>query len=266
MKADDLQAAKVEGAAVGALIAGSGQERLDGIVHVREVAKLGSFPDLEGFAANELTDPDPKERLACVADSHMRSVGVGQPQGAGTNSVDVVVEDVVRLAGCLVDAVDVHGSHQVLLVHGHVLRAAVDLPRAGEDDLDVGIELAAGFENRQLGPAVDLQVGLRIDHRIQVAGLARQIEQEVVAADEVPQAVLVSNVGDVDLDAAGELGDVEEVAAVLGYQAIDERDVGAVFNESTGEVRSDEAQPTGHKYPLAGEVAHRPVAENRKPL
>ena len=60
--------------------------------------------------------------------------------------------------------------------------------------------------------------------------------------------------------------DVEEVAAVLGYQAIDERDVGAVFNESTGEVRSDEAQPTGHKYPLAGEVAHRPVAENRKPL
>ena len=50
------------------------------------------------------------------------------------HAVHLAVEEVVPLAGGLVDAVDVDRADRVLLVDGQVLRAAVDLPRAREDD------------------------------------------------------------------------------------------------------------------------------------
>ena len=82
----------------------------------------------------------------------------------------------------------------MFLVDGDVFRAAVDLSRAGKDDLDLGIELATGFENGQLSPAVDLEVRLGVSHRIHMARLTREVEQEVLAADQEPQSVFVSNV------------------------------------------------------------------------
>ena len=85
-----------------------------------------------------------------VLDAHPRADGVGEPQGAGANAIDVVVEDVIPLARHLIDAVDVDWSQQVLFVDGQVIRLAVDLPRAREDDFDVLVVMTARFEDGQL--------------------------------------------------------------------------------------------------------------------
>ena len=85
-----------------------------------------------------------------------------------------------------------------------------------------GIVLAAGFEDGELRAAVDLQVGVRVLHRVHVAGLAGQVEQVVLPLHEVAHAVLVAHVGDIDADAVLDAGDVEEVAAVFGDQAVDQ--------------------------------------------
>src|ERR1035437_3164141 len=99
-----------------------------------------------------------------------------------------------------------------------------------------------------------------------MACLTCQVEQQVMAADEVAQTVLVSNVGDVDPDAVSEVRDIEQVAAIFRYQAVHDLDVGSLIHQSAGQMGADEAKPSGYQDPLAGEVAHRPVAEKRKPL
>ena len=49
-------------------------------------------------------------------------------------------------------------------------------------------------------------------------------------------------------------GDVEQVAAVLGDQRIDQRDTRAERDQAAGQVAADEAQPAGdqHRRPCEG--------------
>jgi hypothetical protein len=68
-----------------------------------------------------------------------RPVDVRQAQRAGADAEHVVVDEVVVLAGRLVDAVDVGRADQVRFGDGQAVGTAVDLPRAREDDLDAGI-------------------------------------------------------------------------------------------------------------------------------
>src|SRR2546422_656173 len=81
----------------------------------------------------------------------------------------------------LVDAVDVDGDERVILVHREVLRPAVDLPRAREDDPDLRVLVPARLEDRELAPAVDLEIRVRIRHRVEVARLSCEVEEEVLA-------------------------------------------------------------------------------------
>ena len=114
-----------------------------------------------------------------------RAVDVGQPQRAGADAEDVVVDEVVVLAGRLVDAVDVGRPHEVRLVDRQRVGPAVDLPRAGEDDLHRRVVVAARLEHRQLAAAVDLEVGVRIAHAVDVADLAGEVEDHVAIAHQV---------------------------------------------------------------------------------
>src|SRR4051794_22344731 len=99
-------------------------------------------------------------------------------------------------------------------VHRQPSGPAVDLPRAGEDDFDFWIAGAAGFEDRELRLAIDLEVRHRIRHRVEVAGLAGEIEKEILVLDEMAQAMSIADVGDVDLDAVANVFDVVTVSAV----------------------------------------------------
>ena len=57
---------------------------------------------------------------------------------------------------------------------------------------------------------------MRVGHRVEVARLAREVEDDVLPTNEVAQAVLVADVRDVHAHAILDAGDVVQVAAVLG--------------------------------------------------
>ena len=57
-----------------------------------------------------------------------------------------------------------------------------------------------------------------------MAGLAGEVEKEVVALNQIAHAVGIAHVCDVEFHLLADLGDVEQVAAVLGDQAVDKHD------------------------------------------
>ena len=214
--ADRLVAADVEHLAVARVGRARPQERIGRIVHVDEVAQLRAVAeDLDLASLDRQADEPADEALAVVLDQLTRAVDVGQPQRAGAHAEDVVVEQVVVLAGRLVDAVDVGRAHQMVLVDRQAVRRAVDLPRAGEDDPHRRVVPPAGLEHRQLRAAVDLEIRVRVAHAVDVADLPGEVEDHLAVLHQRVHRRLVAHVGDVDADAVLDAVDVEPVAAVV---------------------------------------------------
>ena len=116
--------------------------------------------------------------------------------------------------------------------------------------------MAARLEQRQLAAAVDLEVGVRIAHAVDVADLAGEVEDHLAALHQVVHRAGLAHVGDVHRDAVLDAGDVEQVAAVVGNQRIDQQDVGAELHQAVREVAADEAEPAGdHHAAAAIEIA-----------
>jgi hypothetical protein len=102
--------------------------------------------------------------------------------------------------------------------------------------------VAAGLEHGQLTPAVDLQIGVRIAQAVDVAHLPGEIEDHVATLHEIVHRALLADVRNVDADAIGDAVDVEQVAAVVGDERVDEQHVGPRRHELTGEVAADEPE------------------------
>ena len=257
---DRLVAADVEDLAIARVDRARPQERVGRIVDVDEIALLGAVAvNLDDAAFDRQPDEPADEALAVVADQLPRPVDVGQPQRAGADLEHVVVDEMVVLARRLVDAVDVGRLHQVLLVDRQRVGTAVDLARAGEDDLGAGIVVAARLENRQLAAAVDLEVGVRIAHAVDVTDLAGEVEDDLPVAHQIVHRALLPDVGDVDAHAVGDAVDVEQVAAVVGDQRVDEQHVGAERHQLPREVAADEPETAGDHHATAaveGAVIH----------
>ena len=134
-----------------------------------------------------------------------------------------VIEEMIGFAGQLVDSVHIDGPQGMFLVDGQVVGPSINLAGAGKDDADFGIMQAAGLQDRELRPGVDFQVRLRISHRVHVTRLAGEVEEEVLALDEVREAVRVAHVGDVQMHGCPEPGQIMQIATVLGDQAVDQR-------------------------------------------
>ena len=100
-----------------------------------------------------------------------------------------------------------------------------------------GLYLPAGLQDGELRPAVDLQVGVRILHRVHVAGLPGQVEEIVLALHQVVHAVRVAHIGDVDPHPVLDAGDVEQVAAVFRDQAVHQGDLRPELDQPPGQVR-----------------------------
>ena len=64
--------------------------------------------------------------------------------------------------------------------------------------------------------------------------LTREIEDEILLSNEVSQTVFVTYVRDVDGDRLLNPGDVEEIAAVLVDQGIDEHDARSRLDKFSG--------------------------------
>ena len=90
------------------------QERVGSIVDVDEVADLRAVAVNLDLAALDRQPDEPADKtLAIVANELAGTVDVGQPQRTRTDAEDVVVDEVVVLAGRLVDAVDVRRPDQM---------------------------------------------------------------------------------------------------------------------------------------------------------
>ena len=102
--------------------------------------------------------------------------------------------------------------------------------------------MAARLEQRQLAAAVDLEVGVRVAHAVDVADLAGEVEDHLAVAHQVVHRARLAHVGDVHADAILDAGDVEQVAAVVGDQRVDQQHVGAERDQPVRQVAADEAR------------------------
>ena len=87
-----------------------------------------------------------------------------------------------------------------------------------------------------------------------MAGLPGEVEQVMLAAQKLGQAVPVAHIGQIDVQFALKAADIAPVAAVFGNQAVEQRDLGAERHKLPSQVGSDEAEPAGDEYafPLEG--------------
>ena len=119
-------------------------------------------------------------------------------------------------------------------------------------DRDPGIDRPACFQELQLRRAVDREVVFRRRHRIEMAGLRRQVEEKILAVEQMRQGVAAANIGDVDSHPIADIGDIGEIAAIFGDHAVDEQNLGAERDEAPRNRRADEAQTAGDNRPGAG--------------
>jgi hypothetical protein len=103
----------------------------------------------------------------------------------------------VVLTGDLVDAVHVGRPHQMIFGNGQRAGPSVHLTRAGVDDFGAGVVMAARFEQRELRAAVDLEVGVRVAHAVDVADLAGEVEDDVLAPHQIVHRARLADVGDI---------------------------------------------------------------------
>ncbi len=107
---------------------------------------------------------------------------------------------------------------------------------------------AAQFEQLQLRGAIDRQVVLRRIHRIEMTGLRRQVEQEILAGQQKAQRLAVADIGDVDPHPVADIGDIGEIAARLRHHAVDQHHFGAERDETARQSRADQADAAGDQH------------------
>ena len=101
--------------------------------------------------------------------------------------------------------------------------------------------LAARFKNRELGSTVDVEVGIRVLHRVHMAGLAGQVKECVLPLDEVLEAVGITNIGNVDGYIRGSVWNIFRISAVEGNHGIHDGDLMTITCEPQCEVRANKA-------------------------
>ena len=85
-----------------------------------------------------------------------------------------------------------------------------------------------------------------------MAGLRRQVEQKILASEQMRQGVSAADIGDVDTHPIAYIGNIGEIAAILGNHAVDEQNLGAEPDETPRDRRADEAQTAGDHRPGTG--------------
>ena len=116
--------------------------------------------------------------------------------------------------------------------------------------------IAARLEHRQLTAAIDLEIGVRIAHAVDVTDLASEIEDDVPPGDEIVHRRLLADVGDVDAHPISDAIDVEQVAAVIRNERVDQQHVCAERDELPRQIAADESEAAGnHDRSAAVELA-----------
>src|SRR5207248_5396449 len=101
-----------------------------------------AFPYFEGFPLRNEPYPNSQKGLPGIFDAHARPVSISKSQRGCADSINVVVENVIPLAGHLIDSVYIDGPEEMIFVDRKVIRFAVHLSSAREHDLNRRIMLA----------------------------------------------------------------------------------------------------------------------------
>src|SRR5579864_6163004 len=127
---------------------------------------------------------------------------------------------------------------------------------------------ATRLEDLELGGGVNIQIGQRIGHGIEMTGLTGQIEEKLATLDQGGHRLYVADVGQIDLNSIPNVVDVEEIPAVLRNKAVHEGNVGAQTDQAAGQVRPDKAESPGDEDVGAGETIvirrHRAIVSRPK--
>jgi len=100
----------------------------------------------------------------------------------------------------------------VIFINREIVRFAVDLPCAGKDDANSGVVMTTGFQNGQLAAAIDVEVNQRVGHRVEVAGLSRQIKEDVLILHQPGDAIGIPHIGYVDTDQVSVSSEVLQIS------------------------------------------------------
>ena len=92
-------------------------EGFHGVVDKEKIAILGASPDLDRLPLQQSAHPNAHENLPCVANAHVRPVGVGKAKNGGRDAVHVAVEDMIAFPGNLIDTVDIDWANRVRLIN-----------------------------------------------------------------------------------------------------------------------------------------------------
>ena len=130
----------------------------------------------------------------------------------------------------------------MFLVDGKVLGLAVELAGAGVDDHGGGVDLAADFEQGEVGSRIEVEVLQRVAHTIDVADLTGEVEDKVLADDDRAHPNGVADVRHRDIRRLRDSGQVEAVAAVPFHERIDQVHLRAQLDEPTCEVASQKTE------------------------
>src|ERR1700730_7673983 len=111
---DRAIAADVEDLAITRIAGARPQECIRGVVDIHEIAQLTTIPvNLNRSTFDREANEPANETLTIVSNQLAGTVHISQAQRAGADAEDVVVDEMVILAGSLVDAVDVRGQHEM---------------------------------------------------------------------------------------------------------------------------------------------------------
>jgi hypothetical protein len=79
-----------------------------------------------------------------------------------------------------------------------------------------------------------------------MARLRRQVEQKILAGEQVWQGISAPNVGYVDRNSIAYISDIGEIAAILGDHAVDEQNFGPERDETPSDRGADQTQAAGN--------------------
>src|ERR1700730_16109802 len=85
-----------------------------------------------------------------------------------------------------------------------------------------------------------------------MTGLRREVEQKILAGEQMRQGKPATDVGNVDRHPMAYVGNIGEIAAIVRDHAVDEQYLGPKRDETPSDRGADQAQAAGNHGPGAG--------------
>jgi len=174
-----------------------------------------------------------------------RPICIDQSQGDGVNPMRLAVHHVESFTRHLADAIDVDRLQDMGFFERKAFRPSIGLTRSGINHSGIAIFMPAGFQNCERGNRVQMQVLERLLHRLDVADMTGEVEDELFPANQPPYQIKVATISFDHFDIVLDRLDIKVVAPTGWMHRIEKSYRGAGFDEANCEIASNEAETAG---------------------